>query len=724
MGLGVLRPKPLGAITAPASLVLGTPAALTAGGSFPSWGACEAIPLQSQNAVIFTHGAVGQRYAMEGYSLRLGLLAPPSGMTATDHGSGTGPAIGDYQYGMAYYRSIDGALSGVSVVSTSILTRQVQFGLLAYAQTAANQVDLASLPALVAADDTDYKRWMRTASGADLLFKGADVTAATAVDTKTDAAISGPGASLYDTKKYRLREEGYPVVGRHGILWRGRFWYGGCHKASDYAAGTALFTNGSATVTGSALARWKQDMVGRTIQRTGNSLQEFLVIAVDEATPALTLSRNWDESTNVLGAAYRIRDRRDPCELFYTEPDLPNASPSTNSLRAITSRDPAGITGFAVVMDLLVVFTKTGLWTVTGDTGAYEAHHIGEGYGAFGGNCIQGTPNGLYWLGPDGVFEWGRPGPYGPILSVPPVNISKPADAPADGIQQTIESVNGDEAGFIVSNYNPSSHKIRWWFPADDETTNRTCLRLDLQTRSFATHTGVDVTAALTMPGNAGQQATLLGCLDGTIWQDGVGYIDGAFGFEPVQSVSSYAAATRTITVTGTALPTSGNGLKGVTCVVLPAAGPPYEMVLVASNTSSTAVLACHPDTAPAAGDIVLFGAIPLDVETPWFDYTQPEMRKWLEALTLAHEVETLATEVWCGAGADSGSAEAYAPRGGTAVDVALMTQSDGEHHFWLYTRRGRSLKIRFLAFARGDRVRIRGFVPSVRFPVPEEVEG
>ena len=52
------------------------------------------------------------------------------------------------------------------------------------------------------------------------------------------------------------------------------------------------------------------------------------------------------------------------------------------------------------------------------------------------------------------------------------------------------------------------------------------------------------------------------------------------------------------------------------------------------------------------------------------------------------------------------------------------MTETDGEHHFWLYTGRGRSVVFRFLAFARGYPVRLRGYQLSVRGPVLEEVEG
>ncbi len=128
--------------------------------------------------------------------------------------------------------------------------------------------------------------------------------------------------------------------------------------------------------------------------------------------------------------------------------------------------------------------------------------------------------------------------------------------------------------------------------------------------------------------------------------------------------------------------------------------------------------------TAPTAGDYIIMGCIVLDAITTLFDWEQPELPKAVEACTLAHEIETTDTEVWCGAAADGNAPEVFVPRGGSTADAAVMSESDGEHHFWLYTAVGRLLQLRFLSFVRGYPVRIRGFQISIQTPELDEVEG
>jgi hypothetical protein len=143
-------------------------------------------------------------------------------------------------------------------------------------------------------------------------------------------------------------------------------------------------------------------------------------------------------------------------------------------------------------------------------------------------------------------------------------------------------------------------------------------------------------------------------------------------------------------------------------------------MVKVESNTSSAAVFT-EPLTVltPASGDLIVFGAIPLDCLSGKVHDNHPEIAKWIEAMTLGHEVESAATEVFVGACADNDDPSIY-PVG----DYCSMTESDGEHHFWLRTARGRSVQFRILSFARGYRVRLRGYALYIRSQAPQEVEG
>ena len=137
----------------------------------------------------------------------------------------------------------------------------------------------------------------------------------------------------------------------------------------------------------------------------------------------------------------------------------------------------------------------------------------------------------------------------------------------------------------------------------------------------------------------------------------------------------------------------------------------------------------CSP-TVPAtfpfvlkAGDYAIFGGIPGDISATRFDWNQPYLDKWIEAMTMGHETEAAATEVWIGASADADTPSVFYSNAGAEADACLMDEADGEHHFPIYTPRGKSLSYRLLTFARGFRVRIRSLILSVRSPAVDEVE-
>ncbi len=848
---GVLAPAALGSVAAPSAITVATPAAISlpSGTSLAPWGSYQAINNPGFHNVIFTHGNEAMRYVLEGSSLRLGLLAPPTGLTATSTGTratltltdaggtdfangdilaigngvdppvqfafqttlgqtfndriilikrngtlatsfanmqkaiestgtqgteyfsghiynhggtstnyksytgaeydsqtattfvwhviqagsggnsffrvesvdsggvysfgswtggatgtGTAPSSGDYFYSNAEHRSTDLALSGVAQNATGE-------PLLAFSQDGNYNVSLASLPSsFVTRDATDYHRWLRTTIGGKQLYKGKDTTGTTSTDDVTDDVLRGVGSFQFDPRLYRPRDAGYPTVGRYGALWRGRLWVGGAHKNATLTQGQATTTQGSATVTMTTL-RVKDDLIGRTF-RAASTVIDYRIIDASASAGTITLNRIFVDSGAT--ANYTITDARDQFELSYSEPLLLNNFPPSNSVTGITSRDPSGITGVYAMWDTLVVFTLTGVWRVSGNTGAFRLNNIGEGMGCFSGQSIQAAGNVLYWLGPDGVWAW-EPGGL-------PRSLSSPDGDESAGIQGTIDNINADEAEIIFSNYNPSSGKVRWWVPYSGSTSCNRCLRLNLQTGNFALQTAADFTAAVNVP-YGGLTQTVVSDVEGCLWQIDTGYSDGAYGFEPKCTVSSYTVATRSLAITGTTLPTSGDGLAGVPVVIINATTGSYQMAKVSTNTSGAAILLA-PITTPSASDIVIFGAIPMDMLSGECDFEEPELMKWVEAITLAHEVESAATEVYCGAAVDNDDPAVFIPRSGSVADFADMTETDSQHHFWLYTARGRSVVFRFLAFARGYRVRCRGYQMSVRTPILEEVEG
>lgn len=850
---GALAIAQLGAVTAPTSLRMSTPAAATTG--LVPWGLYDAFPIPSINAVVFCHPVEHMRYAIDGASYRLGLLAPPEGLTAvstaakatavltTDAaatnfanndqiqvgypgmpgvgyitfkttldatsvsnqvkigatkeatiqnlekliegngqpgvdyysymeqlgdpsprfdelgkitvsatsipggasaatitfqateagpqgnlynarivvdtgtmasfgtgsvftggagGTGTAPAADTYLYSLQHLRNADGALSGASEPFVEMTQ-----------ETAAN-VTLDNFPAVLTRDGTDFYRINRTLGSGRVLHRLSDASADPVTDSTSDDVLADKTLLLkYDARIFRTRLAGYPQVGRFGVVWRGRLWTAGALKAGDYTLGTASVTNGSASVTMSAACRAvKEDVIGKTFKVTGDTV-DYLVVDTDTTSNIVKLNKEY-QGTTAAAANYTLRDARDPYLLQYSEPKLYNNFPAGNSLTGVTGRDTLGVTGLRELDDSLIVYTTTDVWRVTGDTGSFVVRHVGGGMGCFSNRAIQVVGGVAYWIGPDGVWGWDGRGT--------PLCLSKPSDSEPLGIQGTIERLNCDEGEIVVSNYNPSSQKIRWWIPLDGELANRYCLRLNLQTGGFALQTASDVTAACTVPGPDGRFLTLIGDAHGCIWQLDAGYSDGAYGFEPKCVVSSYTAATRTLAITGTTLPTTGDALKGVPGVVINQTTGAYQRFKVESNTSGAAVLTEALTTAPSASDIVIFGGYPYDLVSTRFDSGHPEILKWVEGATVPHLVESVATEVWCGVGADNDDPEVFTVA--STVDYANLTDADGEKHYWLYSEQGRTHTIRFLAFVRGYRVHLRPFTLSMRSPHPMEVEG
>ena len=621
-------------------------------------------------------------------------------------GTGSAPSAGDYEYAVAALRSGDTALSAANSTRVSVN------------QDGSYNVSLAAAPSFVTRDATDYNRWLRTQVGAVQLFKVKDTTATSATDDVSDDTLANKLFRFqYRDELKRPRISGYPVVHSYGVMWRGKLWLVGAKKWASYTKGTVSVTQDSASVTFSAAAHVKEDWIGRYL-RVASTTTDYQIIDVDASANTAKLGRTYIDSTNGT-ATYTLTDLRSATDLDFSESQAPitgttiNDWPVVNNLGGVQSKTLYGATGVAVdARGNLTVFTLTGVWRVSGNPGSFAIQNIGEGMGCFSGQSIQIAGGLLYWLGHDGVWVW--PGEGDPVC------LSKPDGDESAGIQGTIDAINGDEATIICSNYNQSTHKIRWWIPVDGSVSNNRCLRLDLQSKQFALQTASDVTCAATIPGPSGLQVTLVGDVYGHVWQIDCGYIDGAYGFEPKQTYSSYTAATRTFAVTGTALPTSGDALSGVPAAIIRPSTGAYEMVKVESNTSSAAVFT-EPLAVltPASGDLIVFGAIPLDCVSGEIHDNHPEIAKWIEAMTLGHEVESAATEVFVGACADNDDPSIY-----PAGDYCAMTETDGEHHFWLRTPRGRSVQFRILAFARGYRVRLRGYALSIRSQAPQEIEG
>lgn len=609
-------------------------------------------------------------------------------MTGGTAGTGTDPGVGIFRYNYAHYRAGDRAQSGASETGTIQKSNNGNV----------NQTAFVDAPTR---DATTHFRWQRTQQGALTYYKGADVAVADAepyTDSVSDASLIGAFALLYDPSLYRPYAAGYPQVVRYVCNFKDRIFGVGAVLAADYTNGTAAVTNGSAAVTLSAAAHPKENWIGREFKVTGDA-QTYTILEVVESTRVLTLHGAYQGTTAAAGT-YTVRDQRDPFEVFWTEPGLPNNWPLFNSVKGVSSKDTRGGTGIRPLWDAIAVWTWTGLWKVEGAGGVgFRILPISEGMGAFCNQAIQ-TVNGTYfWLGPDGVFAWGGEGM--------PENLSNPAASSARGIADTIRRINVDAAEQVVSDYNPSQKRIMWFVPVDGEERNRMVIVYDLQTGAFSTDTCEETTAAISVSDPTdGVYRTVTGDSTGNLWQHDLSTSDGAYGFEVVTTETGYATATKTVTCPAAAYPTSGSGLKGVPVVKVDATGV-VEFAKVATNTGTTLVLCSPFTTAPAVGDKIIPGGIAFDIQSGRFDFQRPDILKKLVWVTAAFQTST-AGRLFVAAGIDNSDPTVL----GTAY--ADLTNTDGEYLAWFRRGKFRRCAFRFLDVVPGHELNLLGYVPKM----------
>ena len=167
---------------------------------------------------------------------------------------------------------------------------------------------------------------------------------------------------------------------------------------------------------------------------------------------------------------------------------------------------------------------------------------------------------------------------------------------------------------------------VRFFLPLDDDTTNRFALVFDLQTRLWALdHYGIDITYVTTLADPSGGLHTIAGDLQGDGWELDIGTSDGGFGFEQKNAITS---STRlTVTCSGAAFPTTGDGLKGVPVTFIDASGN-FTYNTIASNTATVLTLARIEATAPTG--TAYPGAIHAIIETGRFAWSDPARAKVL----------------------------------------------------------------------------------------------
>lgn len=611
-------------------------------------------------------------------------------------GSGTAPAAGVYRYAYAHQRSGDFAATAVS--------NQAELETLVNAN-----VTVSAYDAPPTRDGMTSYRIFRTTTDGSQLYQDVDTVASPATDDQTDADVQGDFREVYDETITRPYGAGYPTRYRAHAMFKGSVFGVGAIIAAEQTRGNATVVADSRTVTMSALYCTTR-LIGRTFSITSSEItkqDKYVIVDVDEAAGTLTLNRPYEAAGAT--TTYSILDDRNPYAVYYCEPELLNNWPATYSIEGIVGKDGIGCTAIRAFMDRLVVWTRTGTWLILGSIeSGFRFVPLGQGNGCWGPEAVVEADGVLLWWGPDGIFWWAGSGE--------PSKLSEPdwdgQDIPL-GLQATVESVNPEAASGIVSAYNPTTGKVCWWAPVDGSLWNNKVVVLNVQTKGFSFASCDAVTAAAVVTGPDGTNLTLTGDAYNRLWQQELGYSDGAYGFETVHDITVYTVATPSLTVAGTPFPTSSGGLSGVPVYVVAAATGAVQRRTITSNTSSVLTLDSAFDTTPTVGDQIVVGGIPFRIQTTKFSLDAPDIRKTLSSVTVQFE-PTTDGQLWCAASINDDDPTVHVNQTGLA-DFADLTSDTGRKVYELRKGQGRTIQLELFAIAPGFDLAVIGYVPTIR---------
>lgn len=617
------------------------------------------------------YGTGGNAYAAASTIGTFGTGGLMTGGVAGSHSaSGTQvPGPGARRWGYAFRRTTDGATSGISPT-------------VGYEQLDDGDVALSSLTDPPASQNelVDAKVWFRTLDGGDVYYEGYSVVTADTTDTDDLDDTTLSESDTYDATLFRTYPDG--AVPRYRCLGEkdGRVFGAGFVPDNTYSYGTASVTNGSRLVTlsaGNYIHNWFEHHTFRVTTDASTSAVEYEIVHAAEGGTTFYLDREY-EGTTAGTAAYDIRDLRNPFTTGFCEPRFLNVWGPDSEIEGVSGPDPEGITAYASGFDTLIALTRTGIWMLRGDSpDTYSFEHAYEGVGCVGPKAWVMAEGRLYFLSDEGIYKW-APGAIPVKVSAPPVRGGQ-----ADGINGTVSRINRTYAGFSVAHFDPENRVVRFFVPLDEDITCRYAIVYDLQSGVWGLdHLGIDVTECRSVGDPAGNLRTLVGDIQGTIWEIDISNSDGAYGFEPVNAITS--STVRTVTCSGASFPTSGNALKGVPVVFVDSSGN-FTYNTIASNTGTVLTLA-RIQTAPTGTCIV--GGIHAIMETGRFHLGDPARDKVLGFARVAFSPDTDG-QFWFSYASNQGTAAVA----GATTDGDL-TLTDGEEQFWI-RERGRLLRWR-----------------------------
>lgn len=638
-----------------------------------------------------TYGPVGNSYLSVSVVGAFGFASTTftGGAAGTQAVAGTAPSNGTYKHAIARFRDDDFAQTYISPTDTTLNGGNVD-------------MTVGTFGTPPTRDGISHTRIFRsTVGGGSVYYRVGDTTGSSYTDSVPDTTLVGDFAVQFDGRFKRPYTAGYPTRRRFGTIYRGAAFLTGVMPHGTYDdATTVSVTKGSLSATFSSGARYKTDIIGMDLL-VANDAIAYTVVDFVEATRVATLNRAY-EGTTAGTAQYTLKDPRNPFAIDFSVANLFNDWPPQNNIEGISSQDPTGTTGIVTAGDTLIVFTRTGMFRIEGspDT-AFRIVPVAEGCGAYTNQAVLNIEGELLWLGPDGIYSWAGGAPQ---------SLSNPTEAAAGvarGIAQTLARINPEQVDQIVANYNRTENIVRWFVPLDGSPWNSHAIVLDLQTGAFSYDKVPPVTSVATLVGPDGDFYTVVGTAFGEVFQLDVGTSDGAYGFDPVAVYSSYAASTKTVTLTTSPLPTSGDGLKGVPVLKVDADGD-VETAYISTNTADTFATVTPFTTAPTTGDKFIFGGIEWRLETSRCDYGMVEARKRLSSVHASFKTQSVAGQVWCYGAKDDDTGTVFNRRSDGLADVATLSSLwNGAKRFDLNRGAGRRQMFGFLALCPGFDVKL-----------------
>lgn len=644
------------------------------------------------------YGAVGNTYAtnkIADSANRFTLSAWSLGAA----GTGTAPEEGRYKYGMAYYRPADEAQSAISAYLPEIQLTEAMNVLLTLLAATGSEDSLANV-----------HRIFRTLQEGGVFFRVGDQTGfGQFTDDKLDSDLVELGALPYDEAVYRPRSSGHVPRFRYVVEHLGGLWGIGHIPRSEINVGTVTVTADSTQVLVESLPIKKDDLEGMTFKYATHDEEYLVVRAYDSpfgstTRPALELHKAY-QGTTASGGEFWLRDKNDPHLLHFTEPLLYNNWPPQFSLAGVKSQSAEGGTGLLSMWESLIIWTRDGIWRLTGSSiESFQLRRVVSGSGCVSGHSVVVADGVVYWLGPEGFWAWAGDGP--------PVLISKPRVGPGGevtGCQGTVDRINQECWDVVQGRVDPNEKILRWTIPLDDAYCPNALLVYDLRTGTWSLDKIAENPCEANVPDRAGANVVLLGDAQGNVWQADSGYTDGAFGFEPVATITT-GSTVRKIELSGSpALPTTDVGLSGVPGLWINAAGD-IEAFVIQTNDANT-IWTVHPlSSAPVSGGKVVIGAIDMLIESGRFDMGVSDVAKGVSDFWV-HFVPGTDGYLYAAFGGDQ-TAVALPAYG---EQVADLTETDGGTRFSAYHRVNDGFKFQLRVFEPDTDVILRRVAFNVR---------